>query len=181
MARLTLIRHGKAAAGWGDDPDPGLDDVGAAQAASLVGLVAGPAPLIVSPLRRTRETAAPLAAAWATEPVIEPGVGEIVAPDPDLDARSAWLRTALSSTYAVVGADYEAWRDQVLDTLRALPDGAVVVTHFVAINAAVGAAWGDDRLVCFTPDNCSCTVIDVDAAGHFTVVELGASASTTIN
>ena len=144
-------------------------------------VVAGPAPLFVSPLARTLETAAPLAAAWSVEPVIEPGVGEIVAPDQALDKRSAWLRVALSSTYGALGQDYEAWRDSVLATLRALPDGAVVVTHFVAINAAVGAAWGDDRVVCFTPGNCSRTVVDIDDAGNFTVVELGLSASTKVN
>ncbi|HVF08334.1 MAG TPA: histidine phosphatase family protein [Actinomycetota bacterium] len=180
MRRLTLIRHGHAAAGWADDPDPGLDALGHAQAAALVDLVDGPAPLFVSPLRRTRETAAPLAQAWSIEPVIEPGVGEITAPD-GLDDRAAWLRAALASSYADLGAVHGSWRDRVLSTLRSLPDGAVVVSHFVAINAAVGAASGDDRLVCFTPDNCSRTTLTVDADGRFSVVELGAGAVTTVN
>lgn len=179
MRRLTLIRHGRAAAGWGDDPDPGLDALGHAQAAALVELVDGPAPLFVSPLRRTRETAAPLAAAWSVEPVVEPGVGEITAPD-GLRDRAAWLRTALASSYADLEGGYGSWRDRVLATLRSLPDGAVVVTHFVAINAAVGAAWGDDRLVCFTPDNCSRTTLTVDPSGRFTVVLLGAGAVTAV-
>lgn len=181
MVRLTLIRHGRASADWADDPDPGLHKLGHEQAAALVDTLTGPAPLFVSPLRRTRETVAPLAVAWAVEPVVEPGVGEIVAPDQDLEARNTWLRSALSSTYTALGPAYQAWRDRVLDTLRAMPDGAVVVTHFVAINAAVGAAWADDRVVCFTPDNCSRTVVDVDRAGRFTVVELGSMATTTIN
>ena len=41
---------------------------------------AGPCPIVVSPLRRTRETAAPLAVRWGVEPVVEPGVGELAAP-----------------------------------------------------------------------------------------------------
>ena len=38
MPRLTLVRHGRAAAGWGDDLDPGLDDLGRAQAESVAKL-----------------------------------------------------------------------------------------------------------------------------------------------
>jgi len=181
MRRLTLIRHGRAAAGWNEEADPGLDATGHAQAAALVDLVDGPVPLVVSPLRRTRETAAPLAAAWNVEPVIEPGVGEITAPTDALVERTAWLRTALVSRYVELGAVYESWRDGVLGTLRALPDAAVVVTHFVAINAAVGAALGNDRLVCFSPDNCSRTTIGIDDDGRFSVIELGAGAVTPVN
>ena len=55
----------------------------------------------------------------------------------------------------------------------ALDRATVVVTHFVAINVAVGAATGDDRLVCFRPDNCSRTVLDNDG-GRLRLVELGA-------
>ena len=40
----------------------------------------GPLPVVVSPLRRTRETAAPLLARWSVEPVVEPAVGELTAP-----------------------------------------------------------------------------------------------------
>ena len=40
MARLHLIRHGQAAAGWDADPDPGLDDVGRAQAAGVAATMA---------------------------------------------------------------------------------------------------------------------------------------------
>jgi len=32
MSHIYLIRHGKPAAGWGDDDDPGLDETGHAQA-----------------------------------------------------------------------------------------------------------------------------------------------------
>ncbi len=32
MAKLYLVRHGKATAGWGMEKDPGLDDLGHAQA-----------------------------------------------------------------------------------------------------------------------------------------------------
>jgi broad specificity phosphatase PhoE len=54
----------------------------------------------------------------------------------------------------------------------------VVVTHFVAINVAVGHASGDDRVVCFVPDNCSRTVLDADG-DRLTVVELGEQVAST--
>ena len=32
MAKLYLVRHGKATSGWGMEKDPGLDDLGHSQA-----------------------------------------------------------------------------------------------------------------------------------------------------
>ncbi len=60
MSRLILVRHGRAAGGWDDDLDPGLDELGRAQAEAMADLVAprGPLPILVSPMRRCRETAA---------------------------------------------------------------------------------------------------------------------------
>jgi broad specificity phosphatase PhoE len=71
------------------------------------------------------------------------------------------------------------WRRGVVDALVATRDDTVVVTHFVAINAAVGTATGDDRLVCFRPDNCSVTVLDHDGDA-LGVVELGAERGTAV-
>ncbi len=45
MAKLYLVRHGKASAGWGMEKDPGLDDLGHAQAKA--------AALTISPLGST--------------------------------------------------------------------------------------------------------------------------------
>jgi len=59
MAKLYLVRHGQAAASWGEDPDPGLNALGHGQAARMAAALAalGPMPIMISPLRRTRETA----------------------------------------------------------------------------------------------------------------------------
>ena len=93
MATLYLVRHGRAAAGWDREIDPGLDDLGRKQAQSLAEELGSLARnLIVSPLARTRETAAPLAAAWQIEPRIEPRVGEIPSPVSGLKERGLWLR-----------------------------------------------------------------------------------------
>lgn len=181
--RLTLVRHGEAAAGWGDDPDPGLSDVGKAQAQAMAAALApfGPQPVLVSPLRRTRETAAPLEVTWDVRALVEPAVGEIVAPAraAGLEARSAWLRTAMGGRWSELDEEHHAWRDGVVDALVALDTDTVVVTHFVAINVAVGAATGDDRVMVFSPGHCSRTTLEVDD-GRLRLVEVGASAATEV-
>ena len=183
MARITMVRHGQAAAGWGDDLDPGLSEIGRAQAASVADALAtiGPQPIVMSPLRRCRETAAPLAARWNVEPTIDAAVGEIVSPadEAGLGARSAWLGRAMGGTWSALGDEQRAWRQAVLDSITALSRDTVVHSHFIAINVVVGAAMGDDRVVCFRPDNCSWTVLDV-AAAQIAIVELGRQATTEV-
>ena len=79
----------------------------------------------------------------------------------------------------VLAPDLRAWRDAVVAALLAQAEDAVVVTHFVAINATVGEATGDDRVVCFRPDNCSCTVLEAND-GRLRVVELGRQRETLV-
>lgn len=181
MSRLILVRHGKAALGWGEDPDPGLDDTGREQAEAMAAVLApsGPKPLVVSPLRRTRETAAPLEARWGMTARVEPGVGEIESPTAALDARSAWLKQVMAKRWSDLDAGLRAWRQRVLDTVAAFDDGTVVVTHFVAINVVAGAATGDDRVVCVMPAYCSRTTVDVEG-GRFSMVDLGGQAVTQV-
>ncbi len=182
MTRLVLVRHGRATGGWDDDPDPGLDDRGQLQAQQLAELVgpAGPMPIVSSPLRRTRETAVPLAQRWGVEPRIELAVAEIPSPDGvPMGARVAWLRGAMQGCWADLPTRYGEWRDQVAATLAALPVDTVVVSHFIAINAAIGVATGDDRVVIRSLDNCSRTTIDV-VEGRLVLVEGGHEADTLI-
>jgi broad specificity phosphatase PhoE len=142
-----------------------------------------PRALFASPLRRARETAGALERLWDVTSAIETRVGEVVAPnDFDVASRTSWLRGFLVGTYTDAGEIYEKWRDTVLDALRGMPDGAVVVSHFVAINAAIGKAWEDDRVVCQPVGNCSRTTIEIDEASDaWRVVELGAAANTVVN
>lgn len=182
MSRLVLVRHGRAAAGWDADPDPGLDDVGRAEAEAVADALAsiGPLPIVVSPLRRTLETAAPLEARWGVQARVEPRVGEIASPEAmSLQERGAWLRQAMAGTWADLGPAYEAWRDDVVDCVRSLPEDTVVVSHFIAMNAVVGRATGDDRVVCFVPRNCCRTIVDSDGTS-LTVVDLGEEADQTV-
>ena len=183
MPRLHLVRHGEAAAGWDGDADPGLSALGREQAEAVADLLAplGPLPILTSPLRRTRETAAPLAARWVIDPVVEPAVGEVVAPEEHagLGERAAWLRSAMAGTWAALDDERRRWRQGIVDRLVAVHDDAVVVTHFVAINVAVGAATGDDRVLCFRPGTCSVTVLRNDG-GALAVESLGGEADTQV-
>ena len=188
MARVYMIRHGRPAAGWGDhgaDPDPGLDDVGRAQAEAasraLLALPTPPTLVLTSPLRRCRETAAPFAAALGMQPVIEPRVAEIPTPKALAAAdRPEWLRTAFAGTWAGIEGDldYLAWRDAVAAAVIAHP-GAAIFSHFVAINAVMSVITGDDRVIGFRPDHTSMTILAV-RDGALSLVARGDEAVTGV-
>ena len=83
---LFLVRHGEAAASWGEAPDPGLSELGQQQAeaaAKLLGQHIGNDTLLISsPLQRALETAEPLAG-LLQQPVCEEAVfREIPSPVP---------------------------------------------------------------------------------------------------
>lgn len=176
MTRIYMIRHGKAAAGWDGDADPGLDDLGRAQAEAVADklqkLIAAPVPIYSSPLKRCQETAAPLAAAWGVTPQIETGVGEIPPPVSDLTARTEWLRRVMAGTWQGLyedavsvesGVDFRGWYNNVLATLAAQQGEAVVIfSHFIALNAAYCAATGAEDVVSFAPQNCSLNIFETD-------------------
>ena len=173
-ARLHLVRHGRAEADYGADPDPGLDDTGRAQAHEMALALEsrGPLPVVVSPMRRTRETAEPLLARWGVAPVVDPRVSEIPSPTDDLGERERWLREAMRGTWDVLGERQRAWRADLLGALLAMAEDTVVVTHFIAINVALGHAGGDDALVQAMVGNASCTVLENDGV-TLRVVETG--------
>ena len=181
MVRLYLVRHGRAAASFAEARDPVLAPEGRAQAEALAGRLAplGPLPIVTSPLRRTRETAAPLERRWERAARVEPAVAEIPSCEPDLPRRGEWLRGIVTARWPAVEPDLSAWRGAVLAALGGLPETTVVVTHFVAINVAVGAALGDERVLVFSPDHCSVTVLDV-AGGALRLVARGAEGATRV-
>ena len=176
MTRIYMIRHGKAAAGWDGDADPGLNELGRTQAESVAkkvqALVATPVPIYSSPLKRCQETASPLAEAWGVTPQIEAGVGEIPPPLEDLTARTDWLRRVMAGTWEGLygdavsvesGVDFRGWNDNVVNTLNGLGGEAVVIfSHFIALNVAYCAATGAADVVSFAPENCSLSIFDTD-------------------
>lgn len=182
MTRLYLVRHGRATGGWDVDPDPGLDELGQQQAQAVAERLAplGPLAVLSSPMRRCQETSAPLAGRWGASITIEPAVTEIPSPDGyALNERIEWLRNAMAGEWAALGPYYTAFRDSIAERLVRCPVDTVVFSHYIAINAAIGVAVGDDRLVIRALDNCSVTVLDV-VDGRLEFVEGGHEADTLI-
>ena len=56
MAKIYMVRHGRAEDVLGESMDPGLDALGHSQAEAVAQKLAslGPLPILSSPLRRTR-------------------------------------------------------------------------------------------------------------------------------
>ena len=162
MARLYLVRHAQADAGWGDGLDPGLSDKGRAQAGLMAERLAatGPLPVLTSPLLRARQTAAALESRWNIMAVVDPGVGEVPSPSEDVAERQQWLRAAMATTWSELGPRYLSWRTMVTELLMGIPHDTVVVTHFVLINAALGRALGSDDVLVSAVENASVTVFD---------------------
>ncbi len=184
MTLVHLVRHGRATAGWDVDPDPGLDDLGREQAEAAADRLTGRAPLDVvsSPLRRCRETAEILAARTGSAVRIEQAVAEIPSPDGVAMAdRVEWLRAAITRTWGDLGGPYPRYRDEVVDFVRSLTAPTVVFSHFVAINAVIGACLDDDRLVIRRLDNGSVTTVRVKRGPpHLELVDAGAEADTLV-
>jgi broad specificity phosphatase PhoE len=175
MANLYLVRHGDASTTW--DPsnfDPGLSELGRAQAEARAEQLAdkGPLALLSSPLRRARDTAATLERRWKTVATVDARIGEIQAPGIAPEHRREWLKAVLQRRWCELGEPFERWRRDVSQALLEITQDTVVFTHFVAINVAVGHALGSDSITNFRPANCSCTLLEVQGK-HFRIVELG--------
>ena len=179
--RLYLIRHGQPSAGFADAVDPSLNDTGQAQAQTVATELAslGPLPIITSPLKRARETAIPFETQWNVTARVESHIAEIPSPSEDLQERTTWLSRVLRRRWSDLPTEYVAWREQLVKFLITCQTSAIFTTHFIAINVAVGVATRDDRLVCFEPDHCSCTVLEV-IDGSLRLVALGRQRTTVI-
>ncbi len=181
MARIYMVRHGQAEAGFGGAMDPGLNALGREQAEAVAQILAprGSLPILSSPLRRARETAAPLARLWNCTPVIEDAVAEIPSPKGmTLEERVTWLRNLMGGSWRDVSRDLALWREHCIGTVAAISRDSVIFSHYVAINVIAGAATGDDHAVVFSPDNCSVTVFETDGT-NLTLIEKGAEAPLT--
>ena len=180
MPRLYMVRHGKAAAGFGESMDPGLDALGKVQASEVAARLRplGPLSIISSPLARARETGAALAKLWNHEPAIEPAVAEIPSPTDNLQDRAAWLRKFMAGGWHDATPHLTTWREAAISTLLAQREDTVIFSHYIAINVAAGFAERDDRVVVFSPDNCSVTILDV-RDGKLYLVEKGHEAALT--
>jgi len=181
MTRLYLVRHGKAAAAWDADYDPGLDDIGRAEAEKTARALAslGPMEIISSPLARARQTAMPLAERWGALVRIEERVGEIPSPVKGLKERGEWFGDLIGKNWSALPRNLHVWRKGVIDALVSLDRDTVVFSHFIAISAAVGVATEDDRVVNFWPGNGSVTEMKTDN-GALVLIQLGSEGETQL-
>ena len=187
---LVLVRHALPvrvdATPDGAAADPGLAPRGVEQAERLVAALAPDEvdALYVSPARRARETAAPLARALGLEPVVEPGLAEFDAAQPSYvpveELRAAgdprWdllVRGQLS----VAGVDPVAFRARVVAAVErvvaAHPGGrAVLVAHSGTINAYTGHVLSQARDMWCAPAYASLTRLGAARDGRRGLVSL---------
>lgn len=173
MALLYLVRHGEPASGWGEtNSDPGLSALGLAQAAHAAGQLRARhvSFAITSPLLRCRETASAFEMEVGVQAVISNGVREVPTPGDVID-RHAWLGRVMAGTWRN-NPTLAAFRMGVVTTLCGQNTDTAVFSHYVAINAAVGAATGEDKVMVFKPAHASITVLS-NEGGVLKLVELG--------
>lgn len=177
---IYLVRHGEAAATWGEHPDPGLSSLGLQQATTAAQSLAQLAihHVFSSPMLRCQETAQPFAELSQLAPAIEPNVIEIPTPG-EVGNRQGWLRDLMSGVWADAPPPILKWRDALLDRMATLPDESVVFTHFIAINAVVGELEGREEVTVFRPDHCSITRVETGSEG-LRLLERGREAGTKI-
>lgn len=184
MPTIYMVRHGRAAAGFGEHADPGLDDIGRQQseraAETLAAAIGTPVPIYSSPLARARQTAAPLASRWNVNVAVESRVAEIPSPTDDLRERARWLAGAMAGRWKDLPAEVLDWRRDIIECVLSFETDVVVFCHFIVLNVVVGAATGAEALITFRPGNGSVTRIGTDE-GRLSVIELGAEADSRVN
>jgi broad specificity phosphatase PhoE len=188
MTTLYLVRHAKPAATWSEATDPGLDAHGVVQAqqrAADLNARLPRLPIYTSPMQRCVETARPLTSLWRRDAAVLSQVAEIPSPPLSPSERQTWLATATQGTWTELqknappgSPDYLAWRETLLQTLLAMRENAVIFSHYVAINVAVGAAQGHERLLSFRPDHASVTTLEI-SSGRIIARELGSENPST--
>ena len=180
---IFLVRHGEAAAGWGQSSDPGLSELGLRQAVevaeSLLPRLSEDTALLSSPLARARETAIPLAAALEKPVLVEEVFSEVPAPVP-LQQRQSWLREFMQQQWTAQPASLRQWRDSALSELLGQSQPAVVFTHFLLINAVVGGVLHRPDILCFWPDNGSITQLR-HTGDTLELISLGREMATVVN
>jgi broad specificity phosphatase PhoE len=179
---IYLVRHGLAAAGVAD-LDPGLAELGHEQARAAAKALSGVtrARLVVSPLRRTRETADPIAEALGLAQEIRDEVAEVFDPSMPSEQRQAMIGPFMAGMWGDQPDVLRAWRARVVAALLTMGlesaaggSDLVVVSHYIAIGVAIGEATGDDRVVPAPIANCSITTLEV-GQGEFRLLEAGAT------
>jgi broad specificity phosphatase PhoE len=178
-----MVRHGQAAAAWHESPDPGLSELGQQQAATAAKQLdhLNNVAIISSPLLRCQETAQPFATAKNTPISIHAEVSEIPTPSNiAFDQRGPWLQQAMAGTWQELGQQFVDYKNDIGNFVKNLQHDTIIFSHFIAINAVLGYATGNDQLVVAHLDNCSVTTFHIDDSNNLTIVDTGNQATTTV-
>ena len=190
---LLLIRHALPirVEGASGPADPPLSETGHRQSQALVRWLEPEAidALVVSPMVRARETAAPLAAARGLDAVVHEGVAEF---DKDADSYVPMeeLKAAGDPRWQeIVDGGYfgdgdltpERFQATVVEAVEEVIAGhagatAAIVCHGGVINAYVAHVLGIDDLLFFEPGYTSISRIRASRRGHRMVVSLNETA-----
>lgn len=180
---IFLVRHGEAAAGWGESPNPGLSELGRQQAAAAAQQISQclvqHTLLLSSPLQRAVETAVPLARLLRQTVEENEAFREIPSPVP-LALRQAWLRQFMQQDWAEQSAELTKWRETAMQQLMSLSQPAVVFTHFLVINAVVGKLLDRPQTLCFWPANGSVTRLRLNGRS-LELIALGQEMESFVN
>lgn len=186
---LLLIRHAlpQRVEVVGRPADPELSETGHRQAMALAEWLSHEPldALYVSPMRRARQTAHPLAAVTGLDPVVEEGVAEFdrhaeaYVPMEELKAEGdPRYRELLDGKYFDGGElDAEGFQRTVVAALDGIIAGnrsrtAAVVCHGGVINAYVGHVLGLSEFMVFEPTYTGITRIRASSQGHRMLVTL---------
>lgn len=185
-ARIYLVRHGEAAASWGESPDPGLSELGHRQAEetslALQAALGSSRPRVISsPLLRAQETAAPLQRLLQLEVAMDERFREIPSPVP-LSERQTWLREFMRGQWAEQSTDLQRWRKAIVGAIAEQDPTVptVIFTHFLVINALAGFLLEREATLVFWPDNASITTIG-HSDGQLCLESLGQEMQTVVN
>ena len=180
MVDIYLVRHGEAAASWGEDPDPGLSHLGRQQARQVRDELERYENLhiVSSPLLRAKETAQPLATALRKQVHIEDQFREIPSPV-DIGDRQAWLSGFMRQEWQEQGPEVLSWRDRAWESLFELENHTAIFTHFMVINAICSRLMEAPETVCCVPDNGSITRLKL-AGRSLELVDVGRQQQTHV-
>jgi probable phosphoglycerate mutase len=145
--RILLVRHGQTPANVRGEldtaaPGPGLTELGTRQAEAVVEALGHEsiAAIYVSKLRRTHETAAPLAAALGLTPIELPGTHEIEAGDIEGLSDHASVRVYMATVFAWGSGDPSV-------SMPGGPDGHTFFARFDDAIAGIAAAHPADATI----------------------------------
>ncbi len=195
---LVLVRHAQPVRvdqGTVNGPaDPGLSEQGHSQAARLADwLAAEPiGAVLTSPLRRARETAAPVAATLGLTAEVVDGVAEYDAAAgeyiPIEELRAAkderWFATIEGRWADVGGVDPHEFQTRVVPAVDELIDRfggqrVVVVTHGGVLNVYLAHVVGTERLLWFHPEYTSISRVVAARTGQRSIATLNETAHLT--